>query len=221
MKNFKYALFEVTIVFIGVSSAFFLNNWTNQKDRSIKEIYYTSKIIEDQSYNITEIKEKIEMDATNISRSYPLIHELLHNTLPEDSIVSVLNLMGTFGRINLKFTTYEEIITNGDFNILSNDSIRSMFIETKTLYEDIIISEDFYVDFYHNFIVPYVMNNFDMLSEKAINNSIAQDFRFTNHFGANVSFKEQLGEEYKKLYDHLIEFHRLLISSKEELVNTN
>ena len=62
MKNFKYALFEVTIVFIGVSSAFFLNNWTNQKERSLKEIYYTSKIIEDQSYNITEMQERIEMD---------------------------------------------------------------------------------------------------------------------------------------------------------------
>ena len=99
MKNFKYALFEVTIVFSGVSSAFFLNNWTNQKDRSIKEIYYTYKIIEDQSYNITEMQEKIKMDSTNISRSYPLIHELFNNTLPEDSIVSVLNLMGTFGRI--------------------------------------------------------------------------------------------------------------------------
>lgn len=221
MKNFKYALFEVTIVFIGVSSAFFLNNWTNQKDRSIKEIYYTSKIIEDQSYNITEMQERIEMDTTNISRSYPLIHELFNNTLPEDSIVSVVTLMGTFGRINLKFTTYEEIITNGDFNILSNDTIRSMFIETKTLYEEITISEKFYEEFFQNFIVPYLMNNFDMLSKKVINNSIAQDFRFTNHFVANTSFKVQLVEEYEKLYDHLIEFRRLLISSKEELVNTN
>ena len=194
MKNFKYALFEVTIVFIGVSSAFFLNNWTDQKDRSKKEIYYTSKIIEDQSYNITEVQEKIEMDTANISRSYPLIYKLFNNTLPEDSIVSVLELMGTFGRINLKFTTYEEIITNGDFNILSNDTIRSMFIETKTIYEEIIISEVFYEEFFQNFIVPYLMNNFDMLSEKAINNSIAQDFKLTNHFLANVSFKEQLGK---------------------------
>ena len=96
-----------------------------------------------------------------------------------------------------------------------------MFIETKTLYEDIIISEDFYEDFYHNFIVPYVMNNFDLMSDKAINNSIAQDFRFMNHFGQNTNFKEQLVVEYEKLYDKLIEFRRLLISSKEELVNTN
>ncbi|HIG58963.1 MAG TPA: hypothetical protein EYQ21_06205 [Flavobacteriales bacterium] len=221
MKNFKYALFEVTIVFIGVSSAFFLNNWTNQKERTLKEIYYTDKIIEDLSYNINELQERIEMDTTNISRSYPLIEELYLKTLPEDSIVSVLHLMATFGRINLKFTTYEEIITNGDFNILSNDSIRSMFIETKMVYEEIIISEKFYEDFVHNFILPYVMNNFDLMSDKAINNSIVQDFKLLNHFGQNTSFKEQLVEEYEKLYDNLIEFRRLLISSKEELVNTN
>ena len=216
MKNSKYILFEVMVVFIGVSSAFFLNNWRNDKNTEVKEINYTERLIEDMSYNIEDLKVRINMDTNNISHSKVLLKSLYFNNLPEDSITSILELISTFGTVALRYTTYEEIINNGEFNILSNDSIRKLIIETKNLYESVLIRETSYTDFYY-LMLPYIIDNFDLMHSKAINKSLSTDSRFRNYFLINTSLKSQTVVDYKKLYTLSIELHQLLIRSAKEL----
>ena len=217
MKTSKYILFEVMVVFIGVSAAFFLNNWRNEKNIEAKEINYTERLIEDMSYNIEDLKERIDMDTNNINRSKVLLKGLYLKDLPEDSITSILELIVTFGTINLKYTTYEEILNNGEFNVLSNDSIRSLIIETKNLYENIGVREKFYTDFYHNLMLPYIIDNFDFMHSKAINKYLSTDVQFVNLFAANTGLKSQTVVDYEKLYILSTELHQLLIRSAKEL----
>ena len=216
MKTSKYILFEVMVVFIGVSSAFFLNNWRNDKNTEAKEINYTERLIEDMSYNIEDLKEKIDMDTNNINRSKSLLKDLYLNDLLEDSITSILELITTFGTVSLKYTTYEEIINNGEFNVLSNDSVRKLIIETKSLYESVLVRETLYTDFYY-LMLPYVIDNFDLMHSKAINKSLSTDSRFRNYFLINTSFKSQTVVDYEKLYTLSTELHQLLIRSEKEL----
>tara|TARA_B110000881_G_scaffold167957_1_gene151275 strand:+ start:24 stop:344 length:321 start_codon:yes stop_codon:yes gene_type:complete len=96
MKTSKYILFEVMVVFIGVSSAFFLNNWRNDKNTEAKEINYTERLIEDMSYNIEDLKERIDMDTNNINRSKVLLKGLYLKDLPEDSITSIIRANSYF-----------------------------------------------------------------------------------------------------------------------------
>ena len=216
MKNTKYILFEVMVVFIGVSSAFFLNNWRNDKNTEVKEINYTKRLIDDMSYNIEDLKERINLDTNNISHSKALLKSLYFNNLPEDSIISIIELIGTFGTVSLRYTTYEEIINNGEFNVLSNDSIRKLIIETKNLYESVIVREKTYTDFYY-LMLPYIIDNFDLMHSKAINKSLSTDPRFRNYFLINTSLKSQSVVDYKQLYTLSIELHQLLIRSAKEL----
>ena len=217
MKSSKYILFEVMVVFIGVSAAFFLNNWRNDKNTEAKEINYTERLIKDMSYNIEDLKERIDMDTNHINRSKVLLKGLYLKDLPEDSITSILELIVTFGTINLKYTTYEEILNNGEFNVLSNDSIRSLIIETKNLYENIGVREKFYTDFYHNLMFPYIVDNFDLMHSKAINKYLSTDVQFVNLFAANTGLKSQTVVDYEKLYILSTELHQLLIRSAKEL----
>ena len=216
MKTSKYILFEVMVVFIGVSSAFFLNNWRNDKNTEAKEINYTERLIEDMSCNIEDLKARIDMDTNNINHSKALLKSLYFNNLPEDSITSILELIVTFGTINLKYTTYEEILNNGEFNVLSNDSVRKLIIETKSLYESVLVRETLYTDFYY-LMLPYVIDNFDLMHSKAINKSLSTDSRFRNYFLINTSFKSQTVVDYEKLYTLSTELHQLLIRSEKEL----
>ena len=216
MKTSKYILFEVMVVFIGVSAAFFLNNWRNDKNTEAKEINYTERLIEDMSYNIEDLKERIDMDTNNINRSKVLLKGLYLKDLPEDSITSILELIVTFGTINLKYTTYEEILNNGEFNVLSNDSIRKLIIETKNLYESVLIRETSYTDFYY-LMLPYIIDNFDLMHSKAINKSLSTNSRFRNYFLINTSLKSQTVVDYEKLYTLSTELHQLLIRYEKEL----
>ena len=216
MKSSKYILFEVMVVFIGVSAAFFLNNWRNEKNIEAKEINYTERLIEDMFYNIEDLKGRIDMDTNNINHSNALLKNLYFNNLPEDSITSILELILTFGTVGLRYTTYEEIINNGEFNVLSNDSIKKLIIETKNLYESVLIRETSYTDFYY-LMLPYIIDNFDLMHSKAINKSLSTDSRFRNYFLINTSLKSQTVVDYKKLYTLSIELHQLLIRSAKEL----
>ena len=217
MKNSKYILFEVMVVFIGVSAAFFLNNWRNDKNIEAKEINYTERLIKDMSYNIEDLKARIDMDTNNINRSKVLLKGLYLKDLPEDSITSILELIVTSGTINLKYTTYEEILNNGEFNVLSNDSIRNLIIETKNLYENIGVREKFYTDFYHNLMLPYIIDNFDLMHSKAINKYLSTDVQLVNLFAANTGLKSQTVVDYEKLYTLSVELHQLLIRSEKQL----
>ena len=216
MKNSKYILFEVIVVFIGVSSAFFLNNYRNDRNTEAKEINYTERLIKDMSYNIEDLKAKIDMDTNNINHSKSLLKALHSNNLPEDSITRILELISTFGTINLQYTTYEEILNNGEFNILSNDSIRELIIETKNLYENVLIREKTYTDFYY-LMLPYIIDNFDLMNFKATNKSLLTDSQFRNYFLINTGLKGQTVVAYEKLYTLSVELHQLLIRSEKQL----
>jgi len=132
-KYFKYAIGEIILVVIGILIALQINNWNESRKDKIKELAYMVNLKKD-------IKGDISYNNRNIFERYNKKVEALKNgkayyqgTYAITDTLAFLNDLGygaVFGNVIWAFnkTTYNQLVSTGDFKIITNDSIREAII---------------------------------------------------------------------------------------------
>ncbi len=155
--NWKYALGEILLIFIGITSAIWFNNWNEQKkDRKLEEHFY-GLIISDMEATVDDIEDalqaaKIRIIAGNnilglIDKNHQDIFQLDDMTL--DSLWSVrylqlFNHLSPLSRdllfcrtiqvIDTRTAGFEEITSSGKLQAIQDNALRS---EIVTVYEQL------------------------------------------------------------------------------------
>lgn len=122
--NWKYALGEIVIVIIGITIAFTLNSWKeNRTNKQVQQQYldHITKDIEEEISNLKHINEEIETKMKLIQQFRPY---LSNPKLPRDTMFRKLFDIARMVNFNPENATYLTLVNSGDLQLIDNFKLR-------------------------------------------------------------------------------------------------
>ena len=208
--NWRYALGELLLIFLGITTAIWFNNW-NEKQKSL----------ETEIKSINEIKNAIQQDVQDINENISgfqnrvlLFNQLLEHIekkLPiNDSLKTNLPYLQGVTTFLPNTGPYETLKSRG-LETISNDSIRleiSLYYDYE--YEKIQTNERQHYEHYVNYLKPAMMLHFslkDYKLEPLDYDNLLSDFKFEQTINWALrtdSYMLDLYKELKKISDSLL-----------------
>ena len=142
-KYFKYAIGEIILVVIGILIALQINNWNeNRKERAI-ELSYLNRLVIDLEENKTLwqktlLRKKKQLEAARIFLNFRFSKN-------QDTIIKVLPYfqnLGIWKDININQVTFNEMVSSGNLNLITNDSIKIKLLNLDKLYKAILNNQE-------------------------------------------------------------------------------
>ncbi|MBT8287572.1 MAG: hypothetical protein KJO00_06110 [Bacteroidia bacterium] len=135
-KYFKYAIGEIILVVIGILIALQVNNWNIKRIERTSEIKYLNNIKLDLQKDLASLTYQIDFRREKYDRVEKLIAQI--NGQPVQDIDELAKNV-FFTLMEERFTpnrsTYNELASSGNLNLISNDSIKKLLLELEELYK--------------------------------------------------------------------------------------
>ncbi len=129
-KYIKYAIGEIVLVVIGILIALGINNWNSNRVNNVKEKYYLLAIKSDLEKQIPIINSLIKRCDSISNVGSNILND--YNVSQNFSLIDSLNRKLTLFFYAEKFpgvsTTFDELISTGQINLIKNKSVRSRII---------------------------------------------------------------------------------------------
>lgn len=158
---FFYGLGEIVLVVVGILIAVSIDGWSKEQDRKKKEQLYLTDIKSDLEKNLADLQKEV---ADN-NRLLLFIDTILYYNKSkgyldktDQELVGLMMEMGNYNVFSNYKSTFEEIISSGSLNTISNLEIRRSIVQ----WDASIISIDEWEQFTKNNFEVF----FDGLSEK-------------------------------------------------------
>jgi len=127
-RYFKYAFGEIILVVIGILIALQVNDWNETNKQLKQESIYLIKLKED----ILNIKDVLAYDidvlpnqVLEAQQALYYIQQCNENLKGKEALENILITHGNLGTIFIRDATYTEMLSNGAFTRLSNDSLKT------------------------------------------------------------------------------------------------
>jgi len=135
-KYLLYAIGEIILVVIGILIALQINNSNNQRIENVREIKYLTNIKIDLNKDIESLDYNIEYREKKSRGTQKIIEQI--NGMPiEDLTETTYNVVNTLyqERFQPSNVTYNDLISSGNMNLISNDTIKLYLFELSLLYQ--------------------------------------------------------------------------------------
>ncbi|MFD1162747.1 DUF6090 family protein [Hwangdonia seohaensis] len=158
-KYFKYAIGEIILVVIGILIALSINNWNeNRKDRN-KEISILKALHKDFKNNLNDFNRIKELHINTLNKQNIVLRNIdkFPNPKAIDSIFNYgKNMFGGY-TYNASNGTIESLISSGDINLITNDTLKNYLVSWKDVLEDYSEEEIISQRLWHTAIEPYMI----------------------------------------------------------------
>ncbi|WP_353779445.1 DUF6090 family protein [Winogradskyella sp. 3972H.M.0a.05] len=207
-KYFKYAIGEIILVVIGILIALQINNWNeNRKERTI-ELSYLKRLTVDLEENKILWKETLNRKKKQLAAAHVFLNFRFSKN--QDTVAKILpyfQALGNWKDININQVTFNEMVSSGNLNIISNDSIKIKLLDLDKLYKAILNNQEALKVEHRNLLHEQIM--------KIINTS--------NAFVTDPNQKSVLKREFSKeeMSIYFDEFQKDLITliNDKEFIN--
>lgn len=152
-KYFKYAIGEIILVVIGILIALQINNSNNKSIEKSREIKYLTNIKIDLNKDIKGLDYNIEFREKKSRGTQKIIDQI--NGMPiEDLTETTYNVLNTLNqeRFQPSNVTYNDLVSSGNMNLISNDSIKLYLFELSLLYQKNVFGVEHETHEYEEFI---------------------------------------------------------------------
>lgn len=136
--NWKYAIGELVLIFLGISLAIAFQNWNDQRVARQKEQHF-----------LNELKSNLEQDLAQLDQLYRLLRarkeraqyvlDILRNVPNEidaAALISNVERSGWFFTFRPNLSTYNEIISTGSLDLIRSDALKERLSFYKTRAEN-------------------------------------------------------------------------------------
>ena len=134
-KYFKYAIGEIVLVVIGILIALSINNWNEERKKSIQGKEYVSEIYNDVKKDILRINDILgKLEINKVKSRYILEILESEDKYIADSSLFVQNMLNTNAVIDVRRQkrTWDELRSSGKIEMIDNDSLDDLL---KNFYE--------------------------------------------------------------------------------------
>ena len=126
--NWKYALGEIVLIFMGISLAVAFDNWNQQRNKDKSQILILEEIRTDLLEDTTLINDVLS-NTRNLMSSVDFMVENLSSRKPyTDTISKVLSRILTFPRASFISAGYQTLKST-DITIVSDETLRRRLVE--------------------------------------------------------------------------------------------
>jgi hypothetical protein len=194
-KYLKYAVGEIVLVMVGILLALQVNNWNEYlKDRK-KEKHILIELHKDFKKNL-ESFVPVKTSQTNTLKSGEIVFRNIHKLHLESARDSVFkhttNMFGGYS-YHPSNGVVESLISSGDFNLISNDTLRKYLVSWNDVLTNYADNVKIDVELWSNMIEPYVIHHGDFLhlaSDK--NKALLVDPIFVNMMVRKQFFQQNI-----------------------------
>ena len=137
-KYFKYAIGEIILVVIGILIALQINNWNESRKERLQELKYLKNLQTDITLELKNNDNLINYRASTAKAAARMLDfKTLQTTT--DVIALEQNIQLVFQRKNFIPTnnTFKELLSSGNLNSITNDSIKDYLLELDKMYVSI------------------------------------------------------------------------------------
>jgi len=158
-----YALGEIILVVIGILIALQINNTSENKKKRQIELSYLERLAIDLKDNeklwsdFHDIKQK-QLEAANIflKFSFSKNQDSVFNIMPYFSSIFI------WTDININQVTFDEMVSSGNLDLISNDSIKIKLLELNKHYRSILDLQNREKESHDRLLFPPINKNFNM-----------------------------------------------------------
>ncbi len=194
-------LLEIAIVIIGISIAFWVNNWGEKQKENRQEIAFIETLVSDLRTDSASFHYQIENVAANIENLNSFIDLLIRKDFKNDSLQW---FVGNFLNRNnwiINSNTFDILKSGGKLDVIEDFKIRndiSFFYNIRTFQtiEVLNLSQEFL----YNKMDDYLTRNSDFFISNSPDNSFTQDREFQNLVGRWRDLKEEKLSIYRDTY---------------------
>lgn len=135
-KYLLYAIGEIVLVVIGILIALQVNNSNNKSIENEREIKYLNNIKLDLKKDIKSLEYNLDFREKKSSGIEKLISQINGQPI-QDLNETAYNVVNTLNqeRFQPSNVTYSELVSSGNMNLISNDSIKTYLFELSLLYK--------------------------------------------------------------------------------------
>lgn len=182
MKNkidWRNHFIELMVVFIGITSAFTLNNWQENRKSASLEQKYISSFIEDIESDIGEL-ERLIVAYDSTLKIVKRLDVLLQKKSAKDSINLYSQNLFVVGEFVPQTNTYESLKASGQMEIISNFALKKRIHEVYFNYHEVKQVDGIYKNFFDRYIFPFLVDNVEFRSFDVAGSGILDGFKFAN-----------------------------------------
>lgn len=160
-KGFRYALGEILIVIVGISIAFSMNKWAdNRKDESTRKQY-----LENIKNDITIDKDNLSNNLIEIGTKIQALNGILPliNTENPEKIKSQTKIFSVFSLVEFypKDITYQTMINSGDFKLIDDFELKTAIETHYASYKKILKDYERQEIIHRDYLGAYLMDYAD------------------------------------------------------------
>ena len=136
LKYMKYAIGEILLVVIGILIALQVNNWNEDRKSEILEIKILKRLRQDLVADTLYLNDRLERTIILQAKQYEFVHEIYNTQKSEKEFRKVLGLQNwDSDNLVMQTSTYEELKSSGQINILENEGLKIQMIDLYREYE--------------------------------------------------------------------------------------
>jgi len=194
-------LFELIVVFLGVTAGFLLNNWQLEKKDQQLEQKYLNGFFQDVNENIVELQKAVDSDSLWLTRVKPKIMMIQEGTLPVDSANTLITLIVGISKVGIQTGTYEDIKNSGNLNIITDFYIKKQIVDYHVAVSGVEFVDEYFYKYFGDIVMPFVMSNFSVIKGGLDNPAIIRSTLFANVITGYYSMVQQRKTAYADLLD--------------------
>ena len=131
-----YAIGEIVLVVIGILIALQVNNWNENRKSKISEIKILNRLRQDLVTDTLYLKERLQRTILQKAEQYEFVHEIYNTQKSEKEFRKVLKLQNwDSDNLVLQTSTYEELKSSGQINLVENEGLKIQMINLYREYE--------------------------------------------------------------------------------------
>lgn len=190
---------ELLVVFLGVSSGFLLNNWRERQMEQELEQKYIAGFIEDVNNNIDQLEGLTASDSVWLKQAKINVTAINDNSLTLDSAEAMVKKIVAINRMEPHEGTYEDMTNSGNLSIIKNFELKSKIVDYQIALKEVRFVDDYFYKYFNDFVMPFVISNFNVLSGHFEDENAYKNLEFTNAFVGYFSMVQQRQIVYKDL----------------------
>ena len=201
-------ILEIIIVIIGISIAFWLNNWGEERKERALEVEYMKAWRGELASDSTIFLYQIERTETQVEHLQRFCDILRAKEYDNDSIPWFVGMFLNRNNWIVNSNTYETLKNSGKLDIISDFEFRaeiSLFYRIRTLQTEEMLN--LVQRFSENHMDKYLTQNTDYFISNSPDNSFVRDTEFQNLLALWTELHAQKGAVYKETVNditHLI-----------------
>lgn len=193
-------LLELLVVFFGVTAAFLLNSWRENRQTATLEQSYLRFIASDLRQD-RELLEALIASRGDHDRAF---QGFLGNPAQDRTVDVVLSVIAgslDVTRFAGKSTTYESMKYSGHLSVIGDIELRSKIVDYYESFSHAAVLDALVADYAQQYLIPFYMEHLDMAQIEATDFSVLTGRSYANRLQGLRTLAAQTLTTYREMLD--------------------